>query len=401
MAKYRVISGDSHLDIVPERWSKYVPERWRERAPRLVRLANGNDAQLIENRPPHTPSLQITGVAYEQHDAKAITYDGPGTGSATQRCQEQDQDGVDAEILYTHPVYLSTWHGIQEREPFLAMVRAYNQWLGEEYCAEFPDRLIGMGVIPDTGIVDALAELEFCARVGLKGACLYSFPAGKAWPMPEDDRFWDAALKMNMPLTTHTNGGTTRFERSGPLFQYPRKPNDAPPGRDPVSLFFRFAGDHPAVPLQMATAGVFDRFPTLRLYFAETQAGWIANSLYQIDDNYERNRYWAKRQFGLEPLTHPPSYYLRKHSIWGFMRDPFGVQMRNVVGVEALAWGSDFAHGTGDWPFSRRVIDETFVGVTDDERYRMLAGNMVDFFHLEDGVSSGQRGGAPAEAQRG
>src|SRR5438309_3704649 len=110
--QYRVISGDSHLDIVPERWVKYLPERWRDRAPRLVRLANGNDALLIENRPPHTPGLQITGVGYDQHDLHGIHYDGPGTGSAEKRCEEQDQDGVDAEVLYTHPVYLNTWRGI-------------------------------------------------------------------------------------------------------------------------------------------------------------------------------------------------------------------------------------------------------------------------------------------------
>jgi predicted TIM-barrel fold metal-dependent hydrolase len=52
--------------------------------------------------------------------------------------------------------------------------------------------------------------------------------------------------------------------------------------------------------------------------------------------------------------------------------------------VNQLIWGSDFAHASGDWPHSRRIIDETFVGVSDDERYRMLAGNAVDFFHLEE-----------------
>ncbi|MPZ15071.1 MAG: hypothetical protein GEU73_11715, partial [Chloroflexi bacterium] len=57
---YRVISGDSHLDIPPERWTPYVPERWRGRAPRRARLANGNDGLLLEGRPPHTPGAQLT-----------------------------------------------------------------------------------------------------------------------------------------------------------------------------------------------------------------------------------------------------------------------------------------------------------------------------------------------------
>src|SRR2546425_5035300 len=37
---------------------------------------------------------------------------------------------------------------------------------------------------------DAIAELEHCARLGLKGVNLGVFPNGKAYPMAEDDRFW-------------------------------------------------------------------------------------------------------------------------------------------------------------------------------------------------------------------
>jgi predicted TIM-barrel fold metal-dependent hydrolase len=388
--KYQMISGDSHLDIVPERWTPHVPARWRTRAPRLVKLDNGNDGLLIENRPPHTPGLQITGVSYDQHDLHGITYDGPGAGSAEQRLREQDEDGVDAEVMYTHPIYLNFWRGIRENEPYKAMIHAYNEWLGEEYCAVAPDRLIAMGMIPDTGLNDAIAEMEFCARVGLRGVCLYRFPSGKPFPTAEDDRFWEAALAMHMPLTTHTNGGSTRFAREGPLFQYARTSEDTG-GRDPVGLLFRFAGDHPVVPLQMAYAGVFERFPKLRLYFAETQAGWLGYTLDQIDDNYERNRYWGERKYGLPSMAHPPSHYLKNHSLWGFMRDPFGVQMRHLIGVQNLIWGSDFAHATGDWPHSRRIIDETFSGVPDDERYLMLAGNAVEFFRLEDASAQAQQ----------
>lgn len=383
--RYQMVSGDSHLDFVPERWLAHVPAQWRDRAPRTVTLPNGDDGVLIENRPPHTPSLQLTGVPYDQHDVKPVTYrDGPGTGPPEQRLREQDQDGVDAEIMYTHPSYPSFWRGIRDDEGYKAMIHAYNEWLGEEYCAAAPDRLLAMGVIPDTGVADAIAEMEFCSRLGVKGVCLYKFPSGKGYPSPEDDRFWAAALDLNMPITAHTNGGTTRFMREGPVFQYKSPPKNAAPGRDPVSLLVRFASDNALAPLQLAFAGVFDRFPKLRVYWAETQAGWLPYCLSQIDDNYERNRYWAERLWGLEPLARLPSEYLREHNLWGFMDDPFGVRLRHDIGVKALLWGSDFAHATGDWPHSRDVIEQTFVGVPADERYLMLAGNAVEFFQLDD-----------------
>jgi len=153
-----------------------------------------------------------------------------------------------------------------------------------------------------------------------------------------------------------------------------------------VSLMVRFASDNALAPLQVAFAGVFDRFPKLRIYWAETQIGWLPYCLSQIDDNYERNRHWAYRQWGLERLKRQPSEYLRECNLWGFMKDPFGMRLRHEIGVKTLLWGSDFAHATGDWPHSRSMIEKTFVGVPDDERYAMLAGNAIGFFGLKDTV---------------
>lgn len=379
--EYRVVSADSHLDIAPERWVPYVPEQWRERAPRRVRLPNGNDGLLLEGRAPHTPGAQLTGTGrrYDLHDVGPITYEGPGTGSAEQRCKEQDTDGVDAEIMYTHPIYPRFWRGIRDDEPYKAMFYGYNDWLGKEYCAYAPDRLIAMGTIPDTGVHDAIQEMEHCAQVGLKGVCLYKFPSGKNYPTPEDDRFWDAAIAMNMPITTHTNGGTTRFNRDEPALPGGRADTT---GRDPFGVMTRFCGDTATLPIQLALAGVFDRFPRLRIYHAETQAGWIPFALFQIDDNYARERFKMERNLGIPQLARRPSEYIRDHALWGFMNDPYGVKVRHEIGVDKLMWGSDFAHAQGDWPESLEVLDDMMEGVPADERYRMVAGNAIEFFHL-------------------
>jgi predicted TIM-barrel fold metal-dependent hydrolase len=148
----------------------------------------------------------------------------------------------------------------------------------------------------------------------------------------------------------------------------------------------RFTSDNGLAPLQLAFAGVFGRFPQLRVYWAETQIGWLPYCLSQIDDNYERDRHWAYRQWGLEPLKRKPSEYLRECNLWGFMRDPFGVRLRHEIGVEKVLWGSDFAHAAGDWPHSRKTVEETFVGVPEGERYAMLAGNAIEFFGLKEAV---------------
>ena len=377
---YKIISGDSHLDLASDGWVPYLSEKWRARAPRRVTLGDGNEALIIENRPPMSP----TGLVGTVHHDRLVRFDSEGGGPPEQRLREQNIDGVDAEILYTHPMYTRFWRGIREDEGYKAMIHAYNQWLIEEYCAHSPQRLIAMAVIPDTGLADAIQELEFAKKSGFKGVGLQRFPSGKGYPTPEDDQFWQLALDMQMPLTTHTVSGSTKLSREGPLFQYPKTQKGSGGDRDPINIIGRFAGECAFMPLQLIFAGVFDRFPSMRYYFAETQIGWLPNTLSQLDETYERHRDYAYNLWGLEPPGQQLSVYFRQRCLWGFMKDPLGVRLRDMIGVDSLIWGSDFAHGQGYWPESRKAIAETMGDVPESERRSMLLENVIKYFHLDD-----------------
>jgi hypothetical protein len=152
----KIISGDGHLDLSSEGWVPYLPEKWRVRAPRLVTLDDGNEALLIENRPPMSP----TGLVGTVQKDLPVSFSSVGNGPPEQRLQEQDEDGVDAEVLYTHPMYIRFWRGVKEDNIYSAMIHAYNRWVIEEYSSCAPDRLIAMAIIPDTGLEDALEELQ-------------------------------------------------------------------------------------------------------------------------------------------------------------------------------------------------------------------------------------------------
>ncbi len=139
--------------------------------------------------------------------------------------------------------------------------------------------------------------------------------------------------------------------------------------------------------MQLTLAGVFERFPNLRIYWAETNLGWFPSAMEHLDDEYERVRHWAHRVYGMEPLKRRPSEYIRDNNYWGFVKDRFGVKNRHEVEVTDRAmWSSDFPHAVGDWPNSKGVIEEIFEGVPADERYQMVAGNAVEFFHLDNEV---------------
>ena len=379
MKNDRLFSADSHLEISPERWTQRVPEKYRDRAPRLVKLPNGGDGIVVENRPLYVVGLAIAGKPYERHELTGVNYEGSeGAGTPEQRLKEQDEDSVEGEVLYTSASNLTFWRGIKNDDAYLAVLHAYNTFLAEEYCAVNRDRLVAMGAIPSQSVEAATRELEYCAKAGLKGVMLNGFPSGKSYPSPDDDRFYAAALDLNMPLTVHVSMQLP----DGPLLQYEKNPGEVAFGGDPIRVLTRFGGSSGLNAVQLLLSGVFDRLPKLKIYWAETQVGWLPYYYEQLDDVYKRSRHWMERYFGLKPLKAEPSVYFHEHFYWGFIYDRIGLRLRYEIGVDKILWGNDFPHSAGDWPNSRRIIEGSFGGVPEDERNQILAGNAVNFFHL-------------------
>ena len=166
---YRYISADSHLEIDSKHWLDRVPEKYLDLAPRLVRQSDGSDAWLIGDkitRPAAAADL-YGGKGRDNYVPFNGRYEGtPGTGSAEQRLREQNQDGIDAEVLFPSqqggPKF---WRRIENNDAYKAIVRAYNSWLAEEYCAVDRDRLVGVGILPlGCEITDVIDELNYCHR---------------------------------------------------------------------------------------------------------------------------------------------------------------------------------------------------------------------------------------------
>jgi predicted TIM-barrel fold metal-dependent hydrolase len=275
-------------------------------------------------------------------------------------------------------------------ELYRATVRAYNDWLGEEYCAVSRDRLIGLGVIPWTNLADALAELEHCARLGLKGVNLGVFPSGKSYPTPEDDTFWATAIAMKMPVTVHVAFDRLGPRASQPTFEYPAADPDVLKRLGPRKIVewiaLPFLGTAPALSLaQLIMSGVFDRLPDLRIFFAETRLGWVPFWMEEADYWYERHRHWAERLLHVKPLERTPSEYARRHILFSVQHvERVAIELRHHLGPEHVMFATDFPHIECDWPNTRPFAERLLAGVPADEAFRIASGNVLDFFHLRD-----------------
>ena len=173
---YRYISADSHFESPPEQWTHRVPKKYRDCAPRRVRLSDGRDGLQLEGRPlTYGGTSLYGGKPPETYDPTIMDYDGtPGCGSAEQRLREQDQDGIDAEVLFA--LYVRN-KDIRDKAAMIAIVHGFNEYMAEEYCTVDPDRLIAMAVLPNIGVEEDIREMSECKRMGFKGAWLAGYPS--------------------------------------------------------------------------------------------------------------------------------------------------------------------------------------------------------------------------------
>jgi predicted TIM-barrel fold metal-dependent hydrolase len=172
-------------------------------------------------------------------------------------------DGIDAEIMF--PAVVAgpmTWMKAKDPELQKAVIRGWNDWFAEEYLAEAKGRIFGIGSMTATGLDDCLAELKHCKKLGYAGIQLLTYPNGTGIPKPEDDRFWAAALDMDMPITIHFMIEETDTSFGGKLLEYPK--HEKQMRTDLAGQMTRFARNAGFNAVQLILSGVFDRFPKLR-----------------------------------------------------------------------------------------------------------------------------------------
>ena len=378
---YRIISADGHTIEPPHMWETYLPAKFHDRMPRIVKDPKGGDAWELIPGAPAMPLGLVTsagpwGKRYEELEWYGSTYDNIRAGAfdGKARLEDQDFDGVSAEVLYPSQRTMGTFMAQPDDDYHLAGIDAYNQWMHDEFMAADPERLIGLYQMPSVNIDVSVAKLREAKQLGFKGVILSAYPSGNPKLSLDDDPFWAVAEDEGIPIHIHVGLRQAGGRQSG-VAPAARTAQEVPTFLAKLPDLQGMGGaigDASGFMSEFIYSGMFDRFPSLHIIGAEIGAGWVPNLLEHMDDHWWRNRTWTGSQ--LELL---PSEYFRRNWSVAFIREPFAMAVRHWIGVKNLMWSNDYPHHRHDWPYSRRIIEESMAGVPEDEKQAMICGNAM------------------------
>ena len=394
----RIISVDDHVVEPPTVWTDRLPSRYQDVCPRVVRAPMG-EITFVGGKLTVAPGSQgaptdwwyyeelrrpllrldsAVGVPRDEVTMRGITYEEmrPGSYQVGPRLEDMDANHTEASLCFpTFPRFCGqTFSEASDKELALLCVRAYNDWMVEEWCGpEAGGRLIPLTLVPLWAVELAAAEVRRNAERGVRAVCFSEIPPFLGLPSVHDPhQYWDPFFR------ACEETGTVVNMHIGSSSKMPSTSADAPPAVGSTLT-------HSNATYSMVDylfSGVLVRFPRLQLAYAEGQIGWIPYILERADTVWEENRGWGGVA---ERVPEPPSVYFRRQITGCFFDDAHGLRSVDEIGVDNITYESDYPHSDSTWPRTREIAEEQMKDLTDDQRERIVRGNAIRLYGLDLG----------------
>ena len=372
MDRYLVISSDCHAGLPPERYRDYLDPNHRD----------AFDAALpIQIAATEEAARRFLVADINEEWRKGCGDRLSGAWDHDMRIQVLDNDGIAGEVIFPDgitemnmpPFGAGISLPTEEVVPELqwAGARAHNRWLAE-LCQMAPERRAGIAIVPVCWDVDeAVREARWAKENGLRGVMLpVRWGKQDAYNHPKYDPFWAACQEMELVVNFHSG---------------PAPMEDYGEGQGMVGIYISEVVWWLVRPLTfMIWGGVFERFPRLRVAMTEGTSVWVPEYLQLLDFRYEDTPYSAKLGDYTSHLSLKPSEYFARNVLVGASCMPRReAEMRHQIGVDNIAWGSDYPHPEGTWPNTVENMKETFRQLPQDEIKKMLGQNALDWYGFD------------------
>lgn len=301
------------------------------------------------------------------------------------RTQDQNSQGVVGEVVFPNTVPPFYKKSIvtarppkpEEFELALAGIRAHNRWL-KDFCAEDPLRRAGIGLILPNDLDEAVKDIAFIAKAGLRGGVLLPLiPPDCPWLKPLFDPAWDkvfAAIQDHgLVMNQHSGQGSPDYGASmvGEALWVTE-----------VTWYCQAGFRH------LIMSGVFEKFPRLKYVLTESGCAWAPALLAQMDRIHLGMKAGAigELSYGDQEwvLREPPSHYARQNCWYGASfpskADLAGIE---ALGADRVLWGNDYPHYEGTFPYNLESLRLTFADVPEAVRRKILGLNAAEVYGFD------------------
>jgi predicted TIM-barrel fold metal-dependent hydrolase len=378
MTMNKFISVDEHVQEHPAVWTKRLSRaKWGERIPHVAKNSHGNERWLIDGREIAMDGVAVCGAAMAQRtenpqrwaDVPVAVYD------PQERLKAMDAAGIDYAVLYPTVAGMGgqNFGRIEDSALELACVQAYNDWLLEEWASVSP-RFVPQCIVPLAPIESTITEIRRCVANGHRGVIYPSIPMElRQLPHINDavyDPVWAVCQELGVPICFHA-GASAKI-------QIPAYEGYAPATAAAIEAITGPASSV-SVLVNLLISKILMRFPKLKIVLAESGLGWGAYLLEYTDfqatgDQLPQNGYDLM----------PSELFKRQCYVVGWY-DRASLRVRDYIGTENILWSSQFPQATSTWPNTQAALAQSFAGVADADKQKILWQNAAKLYKIAAG----------------
>ncbi|RJG22073.1 amidohydrolase family protein [Massilia cavernae] len=278
------------------------------------------------------------------------------------RLNHMNESGIDKQIL----ALTSPGVQIMDRDTAVSFAITANDQLAEDI-ARNPTRFAGLLAVAPQDPASAAREIQRgVTKLGLKGVIVNSHTHNEYL---DDPKFWpifEAAEAHDVPIYLHPN--TPSKGMIGPLLE-----------RGLDGAIFGFGVETGMHVLRIITAGVFDRFPKLKIvigHMGEALPYWLFRLDYMHKATVASNRYDTMR-----PLQRKISDYMRDNiciTNSGVAWEPAIKFSQQVLGIDQVMYAMDYPYQYD--PTEVAALDN--MAMSDEDKKKFFQTNAERVFKL-------------------
>ncbi len=366
--KYTVISVDDHLVEPPDMFEGRFPAKLQDQAPRIVINEHGHEVwQFDGQRFTQVGMNAVAGRRPESVKVEPFRFDQmrPGCYDPHARVADMDLGGIWASVNF--PSMITGFCGrvytaASDPEVGQATVRAFNDWVHDEWWQQAPERFIPLGITYMADPEVAAAEIRRNAARGFVTVSLPERPHLIGLPPIFSDH-WDPIIRACAETDTVISIHVGSSGVNPPIEGSPTMSLNA-------TLFGQLSLTACA---EWLWAGWAVKYPDLKIAMSEGGIGWVAMLIDRLDNIIDRSGYglgWDVR----------PSDVLRRNFWFCTLDDPSTMCTRHTIGVENIMLETDFPHGDGTWPETQQVIERYWGDIPVEELRMMTHLNAAKLF---------------------